>query len=215
MAVQPVTSMDPAHPDSAAADAALLDSSVAETIEVLSLLNAEPLRTQILAALDVLHTGVAAGGLVLFCGNGGSAADADHFAAEFIGRCVRESPALPAISLGVSPASVTAIANDYGYEEVFRRQVLGLASPGDVLVGLTTSGRSANVLAAFRAATQRGVRTIALTGAAGLAEPVAELEVRVPSTVTARIQEAHKLIGHVWATAVEARYSHDHGLPEG
>lgn len=198
-----------------ATDAALLDESVASAIDVFRMLTLEPLRTQILDALEVLQTAVAAGGTMLFCGNGGSAADADHFAAEFIGRCVRESPALPAISLGVSPASVTAIANDYGYSEVFRRQVMGLASPGDVLVGLTTSGQSPNVLAAFQAAAERGARTIALTGAVGLAEPLAEVEVRVPSTVTARIQEAHKLIGHVWATAVEARYAHDRGAPAG
>lgn len=214
MAVAPMTE---AAPEVAGqfADAWLLDASVAEAMDVIVLLAEEPVRTQILAALEVLHTAVAGGSMVLFCGNGGSAADADHFAAEFIGRCVREGPALPAISLGVSPASVTAIANDYGYAEVFRRQVLGLASPGDVLVGLTTSGRSPNVLAAFRAAAERGVRTIALTGAAGLAEPLAEVEVAVPSTVTARIQEAHKLIGHVWATAVEARYAHDRGAPTG
>lgn len=143
---------------------------------------------------------------LLFFGNGGSAADAGHMAAEFVGRCVHESDPLPALSLTDSPAILTALANDYGYEQVFARQVTALARPGDMVFGLSGSGRSANVLAGLRQARELGLRTIALTGTTGgQMETVADVVMRAPSDVIGRIQEVHKIWGHLWAEWVEIR----------
>lgn len=168
-------------------------------------LRTAPYRTPVLEALEVIDEAVARGHRLLLFGNGGSAADADHLAAEFVGRCVRDSPPWPAMALNTSPGVLTALANDYGYEQVFARQVAAFARPGDVVIGITTSGRSANVLAGLRAAQREGARAVALVGRAGLVEPVADLEVRVPADSTARIQELHKFVGHFWATTVESR----------
>ena len=145
------------------------------------------------------------GGKVLACGNGGSASDAQHFVAELVGRYREERAALPAIALNADSTLLTAVANDYGYERAFARQVEALAHPGDVLVAISTSGNSANVLAAAAAARARGCPVIALTGErgghlAGLAEPV----LRAPSNVVARIQEIHGLCVHIIVEAVEA-----------
>lgn len=145
----------------------------------------------------------ARGGTVLACGNGGSAADCSHFAAEFVGRYLRERRALPAISLAAEVSSVTAIGNDYGFDRVFARQVEAFGREGDVLVGLSTSGRSPNVLRAFEAARARGLATIALVGARGLAEPVADLVLAVPSDLTYEIQEVHMMILHSLCDLVE------------
>ncbi|MGV1037958.1 MAG: D-sedoheptulose-7-phosphate isomerase [Candidatus Nanopelagicales bacterium] len=143
---------------------------------------------------------------LLFFGNGGSAADAGHIAAEFVGRCVHESDPLPALSLTDSPAILTALANDYGYEQVFARQVRALARPGDMVFGLSGSGRSANVLAGLKQARELGLRTIALTGTTGgQMDAVADVVMRAPSDVIGRIQEVHKIWGHLWAEWVEIR----------
>ena len=143
---------------------------------------------------------------LLFFGNGGRAADAGHMAAEFVGRCVHESDPLPALSLTDSPAILTALANDYGYEQVFARQVTALARPGDMVFGLSGSGRSANVLAGLRQARELELRTIALTGTTGgQMETVADVVMRAPSDVIGRIQEVHKIWGHLWAEWVEIR----------
>ncbi len=147
------------------------------------------------------------GGQVLAFGNGGSAVDASHFVAEFVGRFRRERRALPAISLSAESASVTALANDYGYERIFERQIEAFGRPGDVAVGLTTSGRSSNVLRALAAARGRGLFTVAFAGAAGLAEPVADRVVTVPSMVTFEIQEIHKLALHSICDIVEERFA--------
>lgn len=168
-------------------------------------LRTAPYRTPVLAALEVIDEAVGGGRRLLLFGNGGSAADADHLAAEFVGRCVRDSPPWPAIALTTSPGVLTALANDYGYENVFSRQVAALAGPGDVVIGMTTSGSSANVLSGLRTAHDAGAQSLALVGRAGLVEPVADLEVRVPAESTARIQEMHKLVGHFWATTIERR----------
>ena len=150
---------------------------------------------------DTLHQGHK----VLICGNGGSAADAQHIAAELVGRYERQRKAWPAIALTTDTSALTAISNDYGYEEVFARQVEALASANDVLLALSTSGTSANVLKAVEKARELGCKTIALTGAAG--EPLAslcDLAVVVPAARTARVQECHITIGHLWCESIDA-----------
>lgn len=142
---------------------------------------------------------------VLLCGNGGSAADAQHIAAELVGRYELQRRAWPSIALTTDTSALTALSNDFGYEEVFARQVQALASEGDVLIALSTSGTSVNVIKAAEAARKQGCRTIALTGGSG--EPLASLcdiTVSVPSKRTSRIQEAHITIGHLWCEMVDA-----------
>lgn len=145
-----------------------------------------------------------AGGKVIFCGNGGSAADAQHLAAEFVGRYLTERRPLPALALNANSSSLTAIGNDYGYELSFARQVEAFARPGDVVVGLSTSGNSANVVAALQKGRELGLTTIALTGeGGGKLGGVAEILLAVASRETPRIQECHILIGHCLCQAVE------------
>lgn len=145
------------------------------------------------------------GNKVLLCGNGGSAADAQHIAAELVGRYERQRRAWPAIALTTDTSALTALSNDFGYEEVFARQIEALASPNDVLLALSTSGTSANILKAVKKARGLECKTIALTGAGG--EPLAslcDLAVVVPATRTARIQECHITIGHLWCELIDA-----------
>lgn len=146
------------------------------------------------------------GNKLLACGNGGSASDAEHLVAELVGRYRDERRALPAVALAGGMATITAVANDYGYDTVFARQVEALATPGDVLVAISTSGNSRNVLAAVRAARQRSCHIIGLTGAAGgeLAMHVDTL-VAAPSNVTARIQEVHILCIHIICEALDRK----------
>ena len=144
------------------------------------------------------------GGKILACGNGGSACDALHLTEELTGRYRANRRALPAICLNADPAALTCIANDFGYEQVFARQVEALAVPGDLLVGFTTSGNSPNVLAAFAAARARGVRTVLVSGQqGGKARGQVDFELLVPSTNTARVQEVHTLLLHAWLEQVE------------
>jgi D-sedoheptulose 7-phosphate isomerase len=146
-----------------------------------------------------------AGHKILFFGNGGSAADAQHLAAELMGRFRLERRALPALALADNSSSVTAIANDYGYDDVFSRQIEGLADAGDVAIGISTSGRSANVIRGLETAAARGLTTVALTGSGGEAlRAICDHCLCVPSTDTARIQECHMLVGHTLCEAVEA-----------
>lgn len=147
---------------------------------------------------------ILAGKKVLWCGNGGSAADSQHLAAELMGRFRRERHPLPSIALTTDTSALTAIGNDYGYEKVFQRQVEGLCLRGDVLVGISTSGNSKNVCAALESAREIGAFTIALTGESGGAmAKIADLTLRVPSRDTARIQEGHILCGHMLCDWVE------------
>jgi D-sedoheptulose 7-phosphate isomerase len=141
--------------------------------------------------------------VVLF-GNGGSAADAQHIAAEFVGRFAFDRPALPALALSVNSSSVTAIGNDYGFERVFSRQIEAIGRHGDVAIGITTSGNSPNVLEAMTVAKRIGLTTVGLTGASGgrLAQ-CADYCVCVPSDITPRIQECHILVGHIISELVE------------
>jgi D-sedoheptulose 7-phosphate isomerase len=155
---------------------------------------------------DLVGESLAAGGRVLACGNGGSAADAQHFVAELVGHMTAERRALPAIALSSDPSIVTAIENDYGYDHLFARQVEAHGRPGDVLIVLTTSGRSPNVLRAIEAARSAGLRTIALVGAH--VDPVvagADVVLAVPSRTTARIQELHMALLHAVCERAEHR----------
>jgi D-sedoheptulose 7-phosphate isomerase len=180
--------------------------AVAEIEESIAVKQAmiEPLADSIVEAADWVATCLRSGGKLLLFGNGGSAADAQHIAAELVGRFRRERRALPALALTTDTSVLTALANDSGVEALFARQVEALGREGDVAIALSTSGESANVVAAIQSAGASGIRTIGLTGEAGgrVAE-LCDLTLRVPSAVTARIQEAHILIGHVVCELVE------------
>jgi D-sedoheptulose 7-phosphate isomerase len=143
------------------------------------------------------------GNRVLFAGNGGSAADAQHLAAEFVSRFEFDRPGLPSLSLSTDTSMLTAIGNDYGYDMLFRRQLEAQARAGDIFVGITTSGRSKNILAAFDACKRLEVASVALCGIGGDLESRADVVLRVPSAHTPRIQECHGLIGHMLCAQVE------------
>lgn len=160
--------------------------------------------TTIVDAAGVLIERLGAGGKVLSFGNGGSAADAQHFADELAGRFDRERPALPALALTANTSDVTAIGNDYGFEHIFARLVQAHGREGDVAVGISTSGNSPNVLRAVEEARARGLHTIGLAGKGGgkLAGAV-DVPVVIPSPVTARIQESHIAVLHVWCEMID------------
>lgn len=155
---------------------------------------------------------------ILWCGNGGSAADSQHMAAEFVGRFRRDRRGLPSMALTTDSSILTSVSNDFGFEEVFRRQVEAHCAEGDILVGISTSGTSRNVCAALRTARELSALTVAFTGAdGGEAGSLAHLTLRVPSKNTARIQEAHILCGHMLCDWVDARVCetlvHDESVP--
>ena len=170
---------------------------------------AEVLAKPVNDAVSALIGCITAGGKVLSCGNGGSAADAQHFAAEFVGRFERERPGLAAVALTTDTSILTAVGNDYGYEVVFAKQVSALGSPGDVLLALSTSGNSANVLAAVDAAHEKDMTVVAFTGKGGgaLGARLTETDVHicVPHDRTARIQEVHLLAIHCLCDAVDVQ----------
>lgn len=153
---------------------------------------------------EMLVNGFGTGHKVLLFGNGGSAADAQHIAAEFVGRFVPDRPALPALSLSTDSSILTSVANDYGFDHLFARQIEALGQPGDTAIAISTSGNSPNVLAGIAAARSKGMYTIGLTGEAGgrMAEQV-EVVFRVPSRHTPRIQETHIMIGHILCELVD------------
>ncbi|WP_085315199.1 phosphoheptose isomerase [Derxia lacustris] len=158
-------------------------------------------------AIDILADALANDRKVLACGNGGSAADAQHFAAELVGRFERERPELPAISLATDSSILTAVANDYSYEQIFAKQVRALGRSGDVLLAISTSGNSANVIAAIDAAREREMTVIALTGKDGgrigaMLEPH-DVSLCVPADRTARIQETHLLVIHCLCDGID------------
>jgi phosphoheptose isomerase len=167
-------------------------------------LTLERCQQQIASASRIVVDALARGNKVLVCGNGGSAADAQHIAAELVGRFVVERAPLPGIALTVDTSALTAIANDYGFEQVFARQVRGLGVEGDVLIAITTSGKSPNVVAAVSAAREKKMKVIGLTGAKGTAfTDACDACIVVPSTNTARIQEIHITVGHLICEAVD------------
>lgn len=171
--------------------------------------SAQALSKPIAAAIAAILASVTSGGKVLACGNGGSAADAQHFSAEFVGRFERERPELGAIALTTDSSIVTAIANDYHYDQIFSKQVRALGQSGDVLLAITTSGNSANVLAAVEAAHERDMTVVALTGKGGgkMAQALRETDVHicVPHERTARIQEVHLLTIHCICDGVDTQ----------
>lgn len=145
------------------------------------------------------------GGKILICGNGGSAADSQHIAAEIVGRFKKDRKGLPAIALTTDTSIITSVGNDYGYDYIFARQVEALCSPKDVLIGITTSGNSANVVRAIEAANEIGASTIGLTGGTGgKLNTLCKHNIIVPANVTARIQEAHIFIGHCLCEILES-----------
>ncbi|MGV1050244.1 MAG: D-sedoheptulose-7-phosphate isomerase [Solirubrobacterales bacterium] len=159
---------------------------------------------QIAAAAETVGAAAAAGNTVLLFGNGGSAADAVHVAAEFVGRYLVERRPLPALALNANISALTAIGNDYGFEEIFARQVTALGRAGDVAIGLTTSGRSPNVAKGLEAARAAGLETIAMTGAdPGPVGAAAALTIAIPSSETPRIQEGHMVAAHTICEWVE------------
>jgi phosphoheptose isomerase len=162
------------------------------------------LAPQIAAAGDELVAALRAGSKVLLCGNGGSAGDAQHIAAELTGRFETNGRGLPGIALTTDSSAMTAISNDFGYAQVFARQVQALGKPGDVLIGISTSGTSGNVVAAVEAARDHGLRTIGLAGKdGGSLATICDHCVTVPSANTARVQEYHILTGHIWCGMVD------------
>jgi D-sedoheptulose 7-phosphate isomerase len=173
----------------------------------LKLASADALAPAIARGAQMLTECLLADGKILACGNGGSAGDAQHFAAEMVGRFERERPELPAISLATDTSILTAIANDYSYDQVFAKQVRALGTAGDVLLAISTSGNSASVVAAIDAARDREMRVVALTGKGGgkvgaMLGP-ADVELRVPHDRTARIQEVHLLMIHCLCDAID------------
>ena len=174
-----------------------------------ALLADEALLRQVVTTGDLMIAAFRRGNKVIFAGNGGSAADAQHLAAEFVSRFEFDRPGLPSISLATDTSMITAIGNDYGYENLFKRQLQAQARPGDIFVGITTSGRSKNVLAAFEACKGLQVTSVALCGTGGELEGQADIVLRVPSAHTPRIQECHILLGHALCAQVElAMFGH-------
>ncbi len=178
--------------------------SAAETVRGLRSLEPEFNR-----ACDAVANCFSNGGKMLACGNGGSAADCAHLTAEWTGRFVRDRRPYPALCLSAEDGLLTALGNDYGFEEIFARQVRAFGQPGDILIALTTSGNSPNVLAALRTAAELGLTTIAFLGRdGGLAHGLAQIELLVRHPLTARIQEAHKVLIHALCERVEGLLGH-------
>ena len=181
----------------------LIRAQLEDTGRLHQALPAEQL-ARIAAAAGMLTETLRRGRKIIWFGNGGSATQSQHMAGEFVGRFQRERRSLPSISLTENMASITAIANDYAFEQIFSRQIEGLGQAGDAAVGLSTSGNSPNVLAGLRAAKAKGLRTLGLTGqGGGKMAGLCDLWIGVPSTVTARIQEVHLTIGHILCALVE------------
>lgn len=168
-----------------------------------SLLNDNALLQQVISLAEQCTSALKAGGKVIFCGNGGSFADAQHLSAEFTSRFLFDRSGLPSLALGTNSSAMTAIGNDYGYENVFAREIQAIATPADVLIAITTSGNSGNILKALEAAKETNVPSVVLTGAGrGMLDDTVET-LNIPSTDTARIQECHILIGHIICGIVE------------
>ncbi len=162
------------------------------------------LNAQVQIAINLCSLTVKKNGKLMFCGNGGSAADSQHLAAEFTGRFITDRKPLPGLALSTDSSALTCIGNDYGFNDVFLRQIHALGREGDCLIGISTSGNSENIVRAFVAAKELGIKTIGLLGRdGGKLAPLSDVAIVVPSNVTARIQEAHILIGHTICGGVE------------
>jgi D-sedoheptulose 7-phosphate isomerase len=178
---------------------ALVKDRIQRSIDVKNALLAQTtIHGQLAEAAIRIVTSIREGGKVMFCGNGGSAADSQHLAAEFTGRYLKERRALPALALHANTSALTAIGNDYGFDLVFARQLEALGNKGDILVGISTSGNSRNVVRAIEAAKLKSIYTITLTGASGgTMKQLADCPICAPSDDTPRIQECHILMGHI------------------
>lgn len=179
-------------------EAMLADSTLLETVERTAEVCIESLRS---------------GGKILLCGNGGSAADAQHLAAELVGRYLRERQALPAIALTTNTSNITAVGNDYSYDEIFSRQIEALGNKGDIAIGISTSGNSRNVLRAISTAKRKDLTTVGLTGHPGGALlKQADYCLQVPSACTPRIQEGHIWLGHTVCELIEEAFSNERDI---
>jgi D-sedoheptulose 7-phosphate isomerase len=169
-----------------------------------ALLADESLVAKIYTAVELVTTAFKNGNAVYFAGNGGSAADAQHLAAEFSGRFYKDRKALPSDALHCNSSYLTAVANDYSYDVIYARLLEGIAKPGDVLIGISTSGNSGNIVKAFEMAKSIGVKTIGFTGSkGGKMKDLGDLLINIPSNTTPRIQESHILVGHIICELVE------------
>ncbi len=184
---------------------AIIKNLIQSSIEVKqTLLNDEVLLKQLEVVVEVVTNAFKNGNAVYFAGNGGSAADAQHLAAEFSGRFYKDRKALPSDALHCNSSYLTAVANDYSYDVIYARLLEGLAKPGDVLIGISTSGNSANIVKAFEMAQTIGVITIGFTGAkGGQMRDLGDYLINIPSNTTPRIQESHILVGHIICELVE------------
>jgi D-sedoheptulose 7-phosphate isomerase len=201
-----------AKTSSAASGSASLEAGITSHFEDSARLKQESARllaAPIARAIGLMSAALKAGGKILACGNGGSAADAQHFAAELVNRFERERPPLASIALTTDTSTLTSIANDYGYEQVFEKQLRALGRKGDVLLAISTSGKSPSMVAAVRAARELGLRTVALSGSGGgpmggllAAEDV---HICVPHTRTMRIQEVHLLVLHCLCDGIDTQ----------
>ena len=183
-----------------------IQEAIRESIDVKQkILSDEALMSRVQAAADAMVQSLKAGGKVHFCGNGGSAADAQHLAAELSGRFYFDRPPLNAEALHCNTSYLTAVGNDYGYDLVFSRLLRGTAKKGDDIVGISTSGNSKHILEAFKAAKEMGLNIVALPGASGgQMKDYADILLNVPSTDTPRIQESHIMLGHIFCELVES-----------
>jgi D-sedoheptulose 7-phosphate isomerase len=181
---------------------------IQESIQVKQLLlTDQSMLTSIAEMVDITVAALQNGNRLWFCGNGGSAADAQHLAAEFSGRFYKNRKALPAEALHCNTSYLTAVANDYSYDVIYSRLVEGITQPGDVLYGFSTSGNSTNICKAFESARNLGVKTIGFTGTTGgLMKDLSDVLINIPSSVTPRIQEAHIMVGHILCELAEAMY---------
>jgi len=187
----------------------LFEDGVSRHLAAVELLRGGPL-DGLERLTDAVHRTLVRGNKVLACGNGGSAADAQHFVAELVGRYLEERRALAAVALNTDGSVLTCVSNDYDYERVFARQIEALGRPGDLFLGITTSGRSPNILRALETAGRLGLETAALLGRdGGPALPLARVAIVVPSTETARIQECHGLMIHLLCEALDQRLRED------
>lgn len=177
------------------------------------MLDAPHYREQVAAISDAIVTAFRAGKKVLWCGNGGSAAEAQHMSAELSGRYLRERPGLNSEALSVNTSTLTCIGNDYGYERIFERQVEAFAQPGDVVIGMTTSGESRNIVLALEAARRRGAVAVAFTGnGGGTVAKVADVSLVGPNGYAAIVQEVHQVMAHIVCDLVEQKLIFEDGL---
>ncbi len=180
-------------------------SDVDSLIEALQALKA--LEADVATVVEICVDALKAGNKVVFCGNGGSASQAQHLAAELVGRYKVNRPAMNSISLTVDTSALTAIGNDYGFDVVFARQIEGVGNAGDVLIGLSTSGSSKNVVAAFESAKRKGIKTVAFVGSKPCSmKDLADATIAVPADVSNKIQEMHLVVGHYICGEIEKRF---------